>query len=265
MKSMYLEILNDFHQNIIDKRKLWLVLARVDLKQKYQRTILGRIWLLLIPLIQILIIGPVYAILFNKNLDEYLLYLTIGLLIWNFISNSITELSTILIHSESYLLELKINVSRFIFKVIYKNIYILINTLPVLLLVILYNNYSLNIIIFSSFIGLFLTIIDLYLIGIVISLLSIKYRDIPILITNILNLLFLVTPVFWSGKDILSEKYHVLLLNPFYHMLESIRLPIISNKIPYDSFYFLLIFSFILLIFSEFIIRRLKYKVVYLL
>jgi ABC-type polysaccharide/polyol phosphate export permease len=212
----------------------------------------------MLPLIQVAIIGPIYSIIFNRNIDEYIFYLTIGILVWNFISNSLTELSTILIHSESYLLESKINVSRFIFKVIYKNIYIFINCIPVIIIVMIFYKINLNINAYYSLFGFLLTLINIYLIGVIISLTSVKYRDIPIIITNILNLLFLVTPVFWVSKNYLENKFSIMYLNLFFHMIDSIRSPLISGKIPSNSLIYLLILASILFIISEYIIRKFK-------
>jgi ABC-type polysaccharide/polyol phosphate export permease len=259
------ELFKDIKENLKDKSNFWLVLAKVDIRQKYKRTILGRMWLLMLPLIQIIIIGPIYSVIFNKNIDEYIFYLTIGILVWNFISNSLTELSTVLIHSESYLLESKINVSRFVFKVIYKNVYIFINCIPVIVFVMLFYKNNLNINVYYSLFGFLFIIINIYLIGIIISLVSVKYRDIPIIITNMLNLLFLVTPVFWVSKDFIENKFLIMYFNPFFHMLESIRSPLISGKIPSNSLIYLVILAFILYIVSEYIMRKFKYKVVYLL
>jgi ABC-type polysaccharide/polyol phosphate export permease len=80
-----------------------------------------------------------------------------------------------------------------------------------------------------------------------------------------LNLLFLVTPVFWVSKDFIENKFLIMYFNPFFHMLESIRSPLISGKIPSNSLIYLVILAFILYIVSEYIMRKFKYKVVYLL
>ena len=72
--------------------ELWLVLGWNDIRQRYRRSLLGPFWLTLSMGVMIGTIGYVYAKLFNQPTTEYLPYLTLGFIVWAFISGIVLEL-----------------------------------------------------------------------------------------------------------------------------------------------------------------------------
>jgi ABC-type polysaccharide/polyol phosphate export permease len=64
---------------------------------------------------------------------------------------------------------------------------------------------------------------------------SARYRDIPPLVGSVLTLLLLVTPVFWP-VDMLGERARLIWWNPFAHMLDLIRAPMLGKTPMLQSF-----------------------------
>jgi lipopolysaccharide transport system permease protein len=67
--------------------------------------------------------------------------------------------------------------------------------------------------------------------GNVLGIISARFRDMPPIISSVTTIGFFVTPVMWS-PDLIgnNELAHLLLgLNPFYHWLQIVRLPILGQ------------------------------------
>jgi ABC-2 type transport system permease protein/lipopolysaccharide transport system permease protein len=60
------------------------------------------------------------------------------------------------------------------------------------------------------------------------GILSTRYRDIPQVIANLIQVVFFATPVFWSPEAMAGRPLFVT-LNPFYHLLEIVRAPLLGQ------------------------------------
>jgi ABC-type polysaccharide/polyol phosphate export permease len=64
----------------------------------------------------------------------------------------------------------------------------------------------------------------------VFAYLNARFRDVSHLATSLMQVLFYVTPIIWPA-ELLRERGigHVIDLNPFYHILEVVRHPLLSS------------------------------------
>ena len=59
------------------------------------------------------------------------------------------------------------------------------------------------------------------------SLICTRFRDVPPIIASLTQLLFFVTPVMWK-PELLGQRQFLMTLNPFHHLLEIIRAPLLG-------------------------------------
>ena len=71
--------------------RAWTVLAWWEVRQRYRRSTLGPFWLTISMVIMVAAMGLIYARMFNMDINRYLPFLTVGLVIWNFVSTVIIE------------------------------------------------------------------------------------------------------------------------------------------------------------------------------
>ncbi|CAK9086089.1 Teichoic acids export ATP-binding protein TagH [Durusdinium trenchii] len=84
-------------------RFFWLSLVRNDLRAKYRRSMLGLGWSLLQPLATALVLGTVFAGIFDLDPTTYGMYLIIGLCFWNYLSGVANLGCTSMLAGESYI------------------------------------------------------------------------------------------------------------------------------------------------------------------
>jgi ABC-type polysaccharide/polyol phosphate export permease len=78
--------------------------------------------------------------------------------------------------------------------------------------------------------ALLLVFVALSWITLLVALLSARFRDVPQIVANLLQLMFFLTPIIWH-PTLLGGRNRVVFLNPLYHMVEIIRAPLLG-KIP---------------------------------
>ena len=62
-----------------------------DFKLKYKNSILGLFWFLLKPLLLFLVLYLVFSFFIKIKIENYELYLLLGIMIWNYIAESTTK------------------------------------------------------------------------------------------------------------------------------------------------------------------------------
>jgi ABC-type polysaccharide/polyol phosphate export permease len=75
----------------VSKSWMWSAMAMQDIKMQYRGSLLGPFWLTISTVVMIAAMGLIYARMFHMEINRYLPFLTVGLVIWNFVSTVITE------------------------------------------------------------------------------------------------------------------------------------------------------------------------------
>ncbi|MDN6246645.1 MAG: ABC transporter permease, partial [Corynebacterium casei] len=98
------------------QRELWLMLGLQDIKQRYRRSVLGPFWITIATGVMALALGLLYSMLFQLPLADFLPHVTVGLIMWNFISGAIKEGSTIFIDNEGLIKQLPAPLSVHVYR-----------------------------------------------------------------------------------------------------------------------------------------------------
>lgn len=247
-------------QEAWDIRQIWGNLAWFEIKARYKRTKLGPLWITLSTLIMLGAMGPLYAKLFNKEVGEYYLYISCGFIFWNYFTSNITENAKVLHESQGMVLSYGFPISMYIIKTVFRNIIVMMHNIGIVVLaiVIFSKHFGVNSLGFLA--GFGLTVINMFFIGIIVSLISSRFRDMEQIIGSILTVMFFLTPILWDAK-VLGASYHLLYLNPLFCFIDAMRTPLISNEIPYYSFLCLTVLLVIVAPLAMYMLGKLKHRV----
>ena len=80
-----------------------------------------------------------------------------------------------------------------------------------------------------SLVGLVLVILNITWISYAIAIASARFRDIPQIVGSVMQFAIFMTPVFWRPGGGIMTQHAVLLFNPFFHMLDVIRSPLLGG------------------------------------
>lgn len=221
---------------------LWAITER-ELKVRYKVTKLGFYWMLLNPILQMLIIVVVFQFVFSNKIDNYPVFVFIGIIIWNYFSTSVSK-NVSIVTSERFLFQ-KSNFPRdtIVFSTVVVNVVnLLVSFLLILgyLLVSGYIDYK-NLFLFP--VALFNLIFVTSGLSLLLAALNVKHRDVEFMFSAILPLWFYATPVIYSLTILPKTLAWVFYLNPLTGVVDIFRYSILGI-VPYS--FFACIFSFLL-------------------
>lgn len=211
---------------------LSITLGSQDIKQAYRRSALGAFWITGAMALQIATITLVFGLLFKNPLSEYLPFVATSIIVWGFISNSLNDGCQSFIVGEGIIKQLKIRPIVHILRTYWKNLLTLAHNLAILPVAFLLVLKGVTPSIFLVIPGFLLLSVNMLWMMVLLGFLSARFRDIPPLVSSTLMILLNVTPVFWYPKTLGDASLgHLLLgLNPFYHLIQVSRLPILGQS-----------------------------------
>ncbi|MHB8138603.1 MAG: ABC transporter permease [Smithellaceae bacterium] len=212
------------------KYELAGVLGWQDIRQRYRRSSLGPFWLTISMGVLIGALGFVFSNLFGASMKEFLPFLTIGLILWALIITVLNEGCTAFTDAEAMIKQISLPPFIHILRVLWRNLIIFAHNLVIFPLVLLVLWVPLKATALLSIIGLVLLIINLTWMALLLGVFCTRYRDIPQIISNILQVFFYLTPIIWMPQ-LLPKRASMLLLdaNPFFHLIEIVRAPLLGS------------------------------------
>ena len=211
--------------------ELWSNLGWQDIRQRYRRSIVGPFWLTISMGLVIGGMAYLYGGLFGQKLDDYLPYVALGMIVFSLISSLATEGSTVFITSGPTILQMKAPLSIYLYQMIWRNILIFGHNFMIYVLIVIAIRPSLG---FNSLLcipGLVLVISSAFWAALVFGGLGARFRDVPPIIGSVMQMAFVLTPIFWTPGSVPSRELFVQ-LNPFYYLVDIVRMPLIGQTPP---------------------------------
>lgn len=202
---------------------LTAVMAVSDFKVKYDNSALGYLWSLLKPLLMFGTLYLVFSVFVRWQVEGYKLYLLLGIILWNFLSE-VTTNSMVLLHGKASIVK-KVYFPRWIIVIASS----LTSVLTLLLNMVVF--FIFFIVSGAHFQGsgwfLIVYLLELYVlvVGLALLLCSLypKFRDIHHIWEVFVQLGFWATPVIYP-VSIVPEKYHTwIFLNPVARIIQGCR------------------------------------------
>lgn len=191
------------------------VLVEKEMKAKYKVASLGYIWSLAQPLASVMIFYFVFKIVVHINIENYPLFLIIGLFAWQWFAVAVNNSLTSLVYNASVIK--KINFPRELIPISIVAVEMLhfIMTVPVLLSAMFFCGVKphVNAIFLFPFV-LLLQFLFTVAVCLFVSAVNLFFRDLERLVAVLMMLLFYLTPVVYVLDMVPVELKHYVLLNP---------------------------------------------------
>jgi len=200
-----------------------------DIRQRYRRSALGPFWITITMGVTIGSIGLVFGILFGQDLHNFLPFVAAGTIVWGLLSTLITEGCTIFISSESLIRQIKLPYSMHIFRLAWRTIIIFAHNIWVFVVTaVLFRTWP-TVMTVLAIPGLLLIILNAVWMALLLAVFCARFRDIPLIVTSALQLLYIITPIIWLPGSMRGTHSYLYEFNPFYHLLELVRAPLLGH------------------------------------
>ncbi len=219
-----------------DYRDLFAFLVWRDIKVLYAQTILGLMWAILQPCLEILIFSIVFGKVAKISTEgiPYVLFASVAIIPWAYMSKAVTASSESLILGQQMLG--KVYFPRLIFPitpVLSKLVDFSISTVIVMGVIIYYHvHLTWNLILLPFFIVLMISISSS--IGLWLSTLAIRFRDVKFAMPFAIRMLMYTAPIVYSASSI-PDNYRVIYsCNPIVGVIEGFRACFLGTPFPWQ-------------------------------
>lgn len=215
------------------KRKdLLLYLVTAGLKAQHKNSFLGYFWWLLDPLLNVVIYYFLVVVLFHSGGENYGVYLAIGLVVWRWISSTVSSASKAIFAQSGIITQVYLPKAIFAFGASLSQF---INFAFGLLVVAVF------LICFRIFPGIellwlpcivALQLVFLSAIALLLAYVCVFVRDIDTLMGHLMRIWFYGSPVIWNVDMIPGSIRWLLNINPVTYFLNSYRDVLMYHKSP---------------------------------
>src|SRR6187200_728419 len=197
-----------------------------ELKARYRGSVLGFFWSFVNPLLLLLIYSFVFTVVMPgthpKEIEPYALFMFCGILPWTWFSSSLIESSNVLISGGNLIKKVLFPAEVLPIVTVLANMVHFFLGLPILFAFIIYNGIPLHL---SELAWLpVVVLVQLILtlgFALILSALTVHFRDIRDILANVLTFWFFATPINypWFQAPPIARRF--LNLNPFTHVAVS--------------------------------------------
>ena len=260
--SQILNAIDDLANTIVQWR-LCHLLAWGDIKQRYRRSTLGPLWLSISMAVQMAVLGFLFTTLFRLPYQRYLPYVAAGLVFWGFIQGIINEGAGAILGSAGFIIQIKRPFTIYIAQTVWRNTIVLgHNFIIYIVIAIILKVSPSSTSIWLWPLGLLLDLLCLSWVALVAAVISVRYRDFPMILQNLFTALFWLTPIFYY-PELLGNKQFLLDYNPFTHILALARDPLLGQTPPLKSWLVVLALTVLGWTFALAFFARFRSRIVY--
>ncbi|TSE00705.1 ABC transporter permease [Skermania sp. ID1734] len=219
------------------QHELWLSLGWQDIKQRYRRSVLGPFWITIATGVQASAIGILYAALLGQDLTTFLPYVTVGLIVWNLIGASVTEGAEVFISNEGLIKQLPSALSVHVYRLVWRQALFFAHNMLIYLIMLfafgVWKHLSWGLLLAIP--ALVLIFLNSMWVSLVFGIISTRYRDISQILSSLVLMLFVLTPVMWTTSSLkqqggqVAERAKLAELVPTFHYLEIVRAPLLGE------------------------------------
>jgi ABC-type polysaccharide/polyol phosphate export permease len=219
-------------REVLSRRRLIAYMVRADLKKKGADTLLGNVWWVIDPLIQMIIYSVLVTIVFNRGVEDYGLFVFAAILPWKWFDSTVRDGVTSVTGQERLI----------------KQIYFPKLVLPVSAVGAGVVNFAfgliplvgLTLVMYTDRLTAWYLLIPVVAavqfvfsiaVAIAVAAVNVFYRDVGNLTRHFLRFLFYLSPVLYGAEVVLDSTFAqenpwvatVFNLNPWTHLIESYR------------------------------------------
>lgn len=241
-------------------RELLYFLIWRDLKIKYKQTALGTAWAIIQPLFAMLLFTLIFGKLAKMPSDgiPYAAFAYAALLPWTFFANAVTFSGNSLVSSSTLIT--KIYFPRMLIPMAAVAAGLLDLAIGAILLIpmLIYYDIAIGWSLLLLPLFIILTTLLALAVGMWLSAVNVKYRDVRYALPFLVQLWFFASPVIYPSSIVPDKLKFVFALNPMTGIIDGFRASLFGRAIPWTPVAVSLTLTILLLVCSAFIFRRME-------
>lgn len=219
--------------NIYRYREMLINMVRRELRGKYKGSILGFLWTFINPLLQLVVYTIVFSNIMRMGVSNYEIFLFVALIPWMFFSTSVLSGAGSIIYNQSLVTKIYFPREILPLSVVTSNFINMIYCSVIVLAVVLFYHMNLNFEVwFMLPVIAFIEYILVIGIVLIVSALTVYFRDLEHILGIIIMAWQFLTPVMYPESFVPSQYQAILYLNPMTPIIISFRDVLYYGKMP---------------------------------
>ena len=219
-------------KKLYNYRELIKTSIKKDIGGKYKHSFFGLLWSFINPLLQIVVYAIIFPLIMRNNIPNYTVFMVCGLIPWNYFSVVINRASFTMIENGKK--KKKVYFPREILPlslVTSETINFLISTIIIIGFTLAYG-MGLTPYILLYPVVLLVQYILLLGISLIVSSITVYFRDLQHFIGVLLQLFFYATPIVYAVETIPENFRWILKINPMTYIIEGFRDIFYNQQMP---------------------------------
>jgi len=208
---------------------LWGRLGWQDIRRRYRRSTLGPFWITISMGLLIGVLGTLYGGLFKVDGSNYVPYLALGFVIWTLVSGLITDGCTAYVSASNIIQQARLPLSVHVYRVVWRNLIVSFHNAVIFVVVAIAFSVRPGWTGLLAIPGLVLLCVNGVWVGMLLGAFAARFRDVPPIIASVVRIAFFVTPIIWMPELLPNRAVLPMNLNPFFHVLEVVRAPLLGE------------------------------------
>lgn len=221
-----------FIKDIYKYRELLKTSIKKDIGGKYKKSFLGILWSFINPLMQIMVYALVFQVILKSDIPNYTVYLCCGLIPWQYFSAVVVRGAAIVIDNANVIK--KVYFPREILPislVASEGINFMIATV-IILAFLIFGGVGLTFNALWYFVILILQFIVSIGVALLLSAITVYFRDLQHILGILIQLLFYATPIVYSMEQVPANFKWIMALNPMTYLITGYRDIFYNQKAP---------------------------------
>ncbi|OYW27389.1 MAG: hypothetical protein B7Z44_12540 [Caulobacter sp. 12-67-6] len=210
---------------------LWWRVSVEQTVTRYRRSLLGPVWMASTTLATAFSLAIVFGSIFGGDAKDNLSFIMIGVVGWSITGGILPEIANTFVNAAGVMQVRSLPLSFHAFQQMSKIFINFMHQVVGLWLVLMLMKLAV-VPHWTLLVNLPIALLTGLFVSIPLGMVSVRFRDINYMVGFIAQSLFMLTPVFWRRSQVPETMRWIVDLNPFSHLLEIVRQPLMGAAAP---------------------------------
>jgi ABC-type polysaccharide/polyol phosphate export permease len=206
--------------------------AWLDTVCQYRRSRIGPLWETINVLVMTLGITVVSSTVIGGTMTGLIGYVGLGIIIWSAITGIVTEGSSTFVRNAALIHGTNVSIDFYVGRTIFRILITFAHHISLYFVAVAVGLVPLSWTALLAIPGILLLFANGFWIVTALAFICARFRDVELIIRNLLQLAFFVTPVFWDYRHIVGDRKFIVDYNVLFYFVEIIRGPLLGEVPP---------------------------------
>jgi ABC-type polysaccharide/polyol phosphate export permease len=203
--------------------------AWLDTVCQYRRSKIGPLWETINVLVMTLGIAVVSSAIIGGSMSDLISYIGLGIIVWSAITAQIGEGTTVFVRNREYILSSNLSIDLYVARMSFRILITFCHHLILYAVGVAIGLISLHWIALLAVPGIVLLFVNGFWTITLLALVCARFRDVELIVRNLLQLAFFVTPIFWDYRHVLNGREYIVDYNILFYFIEIVRGPLLGE------------------------------------